>query len=297
MQLTAKELYENAISWRDVFTEVPIKIANSPLITALTAQLDEAVPLGMTESTRLRMNALPFLERQLERIGDGIDNLHGEMQDISAFERARARQEQQKALWLQRRLEVRLAMPACVVTHPPLCSWCSTAPCVSDTFSPGCCTRSSLCDAAMLSSLCDAAMFSSLRYATLRCSLRYATRLCSLRYATLRCSLLCKSRDADEAPSWQVTERLMRTSCCMLQHAPLLGVATVHAISTGSAGPSRKGGHSWCVLQRRHRLGQLGQGDQHSNTDSEQGSNTDWHSARKEAQAAQQLMAEPGAGV
>ena len=43
VQLTAKELYENAITWRDVFTDVPVKVSNSPLVTALMAQIDEQV--------------------------------------------------------------------------------------------------------------------------------------------------------------------------------------------------------------------------------------------------------------
>ena len=107
MQLTAKELYENQITWRDIFTDVPIRIANSPLVTALMCQIDEHVQLGAIDATRLRMGTQPFLEKQLERIGDGIDNLHMEVQDISAYERARARQEQQKAIWLARRQEVR----------------------------------------------------------------------------------------------------------------------------------------------------------------------------------------------
>jgi translation initiation factor 3 subunit H len=107
LQLTAKELYQNGIAWRDVFTDVPIRIANSPLITALMAQIDEHVVLDSIEKARLRLNAQPFLEKQLERMGESIESLHLEVQEISAYERMSARQEQQKALWLQRRQEVR----------------------------------------------------------------------------------------------------------------------------------------------------------------------------------------------
>jgi C-terminal region of eIF3h len=71
------------------------------------AQIDEHVTLGAIEAARLRLNTQPCLEKQLERIGDGIESLHMEVQDVSAFERLRARQEQQKAQWLIRRQEVR----------------------------------------------------------------------------------------------------------------------------------------------------------------------------------------------
>ena len=68
---------------------------------AVQVQLDAAT------AARLRLSTQPFLEKQLERIGDGIESLHVEVQDMSTYERLRARQEQQKALWLQRRQEVR----------------------------------------------------------------------------------------------------------------------------------------------------------------------------------------------
>jgi translation initiation factor 3 subunit H len=107
VQLSAKELYENSISWGDVFVEVTIKITNSPLVTALMAHIDEHVTLSSIEAKRLRLNTQPFLEKQLDRIGDGIESLYLEVQDMTAYERARVRQEHQKALWLQRRIEVR----------------------------------------------------------------------------------------------------------------------------------------------------------------------------------------------
>ena len=107
VQLTAKELYENAISWRDVFAEVAIKVVNSPLVAALMAHVDEHIALDAVAAARLRLNTQPFLEKQLDRIGDGIESLHMEVQDMTAYERARVRQEHQKALWLQRRQEVR----------------------------------------------------------------------------------------------------------------------------------------------------------------------------------------------
>jgi translation initiation factor 3 subunit H len=110
LQLSAKELYENSISWGDVFAEVPVKISNSPLVTALMAHIDEHVTLSSIEATRLRLNTQPFLEKQLDRIGDGIESLYLEVQDMTAYERSRVRQEHQKALWLQRRVEVRLPL-------------------------------------------------------------------------------------------------------------------------------------------------------------------------------------------
>jgi translation initiation factor 3 subunit H len=108
MQLTAKQLFGSGLSWRDIFTEIPIKIHNSALVTALMAEIDRQVILDSVSATRLRLNTMPFLEKQLDLMGDCIENLYIEVQDMSKYERARARQEQLKAAWLARRQEVSL---------------------------------------------------------------------------------------------------------------------------------------------------------------------------------------------
>lgn len=110
MQLTAKQLFGSGLSWRDIFTEIPIKIHNSALVTALMAEIDRQVILDSVSATRLRLNTMPFLEKQLDLMGDCIESLYMEVQDMSKYERARARQEQLKAAWLARRQEVCLYM-------------------------------------------------------------------------------------------------------------------------------------------------------------------------------------------
>jgi hypothetical protein len=65
------------------------------------------VILDSVTATRLRLNTMPFLEKQLDLMGDCIESLYMEVQDMSKYERARARQEQLKAAWLARRQEVR----------------------------------------------------------------------------------------------------------------------------------------------------------------------------------------------
>lgn len=107
--LTAKQLYDAGITWKDIFTEVPIKIENTPLVTALMAEIDRQTVLDSITASRLRLNTLPFLEKQLELMGDGIESLYLEVQDVTKYERARVRMEQAKAAWLARRQEENVA--------------------------------------------------------------------------------------------------------------------------------------------------------------------------------------------
>ena len=118
MQLTAKQLFGSGLSWRDIFTEIPIKIHNSALVTALMAEVDRQVILDSVSATRLRLNTMPFLEKQLDLMGDCIESLYMEVQDMSKFERARARQEQLKAAWLARRQEVCSIHSPCLLVPP-----------------------------------------------------------------------------------------------------------------------------------------------------------------------------------
>lgn len=111
LQLTAKALYDAGITWKDIFTEIPIKIENTPLVTALMAEIDRQTVLDSITASRLRLNTLPFLEKQLELMGDGIESLYMEVQDVTKYERARVRMEQAKAAWLARRQEVRPHLP------------------------------------------------------------------------------------------------------------------------------------------------------------------------------------------
>lgn len=75
-------------------------------MTALMAEIDRQTVLDSITASRLRLNTLPFLEKQLELMGDGIESLYLEVQDVTKYERARVRMEQAKAAWLARRQEV-----------------------------------------------------------------------------------------------------------------------------------------------------------------------------------------------
>jgi hypothetical protein len=82
-----------------------------------------------TEAKRLLLNMQPFLKKQLDRIGDGIESLYLEVQDMTAYERVRVRQEHQEALWLQRRVEVCIPLLQSSSLYAPKrmfesCPWC-----------------------------------------------------------------------------------------------------------------------------------------------------------------------------
>lgn len=110
--LTSRQLFENKITWRDIFVEVPIKVDNSPLIVALMAEIDSYGSVDALTANRLKLGTQPYLEKQLELVGEGMDALWGEVQDVSKWARMSARQEQQKQQWLIKRQAENLARKA-----------------------------------------------------------------------------------------------------------------------------------------------------------------------------------------
>ena len=78
----------------DVFEELPIKVRNSHLGSALLLELQDACGLNANSSdfARLELHTNPFLEKQMQLLIECIDDLQQESQKLQHHERSVARQ-------------------------------------------------------------------------------------------------------------------------------------------------------------------------------------------------------------
>jgi translation initiation factor 3 subunit H len=111
-KLTGKDLREAAVSWRDVFVEVPIKVHNSSLSQALIADINPAAGATAADLERLNLGSAPYISKTMGNLIDCLDDLVGEQQKVSMYHRNVARQQQQMAAWLQKRKQENMARRA-----------------------------------------------------------------------------------------------------------------------------------------------------------------------------------------
>uniref|UniRef100_A0A7S0X132 Eukaryotic translation initiation factor 3 subunit H n=1 Tax=Chlamydomonas leiostraca TaxID=1034604 RepID=A0A7S0X132_9CHLO len=102
-KMTAKELREAAISWKDVFVDIPIKVANSSLTQALIAELEPDNVSTAGDVDRLNLSVQPFLEKNIQSLIDCVDDMINEQQKVTMYHKNVARQAQQQAAWLAKR--------------------------------------------------------------------------------------------------------------------------------------------------------------------------------------------------
>lgn len=101
--LTGEKMREAAISWKDVFDEIPINVHSSPLATALLHSIEPDTVADSRDSARLDLSVGPLLEKNLEFLNDCMDDIVAEQQKVSFYHRNVARQQQQQQQWLQKR--------------------------------------------------------------------------------------------------------------------------------------------------------------------------------------------------
>jgi len=99
---TKESLTKAAVTYNDIFEEIPVKIHNSSLITAFLCELEDQ---GSMESDfdRLDLSTNPFLERNLEFLIECLDDLGVEQNKFQYHQRSVQRQQAQQAAWLQKR--------------------------------------------------------------------------------------------------------------------------------------------------------------------------------------------------
>eukprot|EP00475_Leptophrys_vorax_P011791 TRINITY_DN18292_c0_g1_i2.p1 TRINITY_DN18292_c0_g1~~TRINITY_DN18292_c0_g1_i2.p1 ORF type:complete len:348 (+),score=17.47 TRINITY_DN18292_c0_g1_i2:101-1144(+) len=103
--VTGDKLREKNITWADMFEEIPVRMANSTLVTALLASVQPQTTdaPSQTDLARLSLSTNPFMSTQLECLMGCMDDLGAEQQRLQYHYRSVQRQQQQQATWLQKR--------------------------------------------------------------------------------------------------------------------------------------------------------------------------------------------------
>lgn len=73
---------EAAISWKDVFDEIPINVHSSPLATALLHTVEPNTVADGRDFARLDLSVGPLLEKNLEFLNDCLDDVVAEQQKV-----------------------------------------------------------------------------------------------------------------------------------------------------------------------------------------------------------------------
>ncbi|GAB2237398.1 hypothetical protein Droror1_Dr00015300 [Drosera rotundifolia] len=100
---TGEKLREKNLTWVDIFEEIPIKVSNSPLISAFLTELEADTPLAQGDLDRLQLSTKPYMERNLEFLMECMDDVSQEQQKFQYHYRNVARQQTQQQAWLQKR--------------------------------------------------------------------------------------------------------------------------------------------------------------------------------------------------
>ena len=98
--LTGEKMREAAISWKDVFDEIPINVHSSPLATALLHTVEPNTIADGRDFARLDLSVGPLLEKNLEFLNDCLDDVVAEQQKVCMppLKRSADSQQQQPGL-------------------------------------------------------------------------------------------------------------------------------------------------------------------------------------------------------
>lgn len=117
-EFTFDKITDKSISWQEIVTEVPVKISNSALVSAVMGELtrgpasDDVAGVVQADLDRLSMSTNPFLEKSLEFLSECMDDLAAEQQKVGFYQRNLSRQQLQQAQWLQKRKQENAARRA-----------------------------------------------------------------------------------------------------------------------------------------------------------------------------------------
>ncbi|KAK4266569.1 hypothetical protein QN277_027466 [Acacia crassicarpa] len=101
--ITGEKLREKNLSWVDIFEEIPIKVSNSALISAVMTKLKPNTPVTQCDYDRLRLSSSSLMERNMEFLIECMDDLSMEQQKFQFYYRNLSRQQAQQQAWLQKR--------------------------------------------------------------------------------------------------------------------------------------------------------------------------------------------------
>jgi len=99
---TKESLNSNNLSFQDIFEEIPIKIHNSLLVNALLTEMEEK-RTAEDSFERLDLSTNPFLEKNLDFLGECLDDLAGEQNKFQFYQKALQKQQYQQNQWIAKR--------------------------------------------------------------------------------------------------------------------------------------------------------------------------------------------------
>ena len=80
--LTGEKMREAAISWKEVFDEIPINAHSSPLAASLLHSIEPGAVADSRDFARLDLSVGPLLEKNLEFLNDCLDDVVAEQQKV-----------------------------------------------------------------------------------------------------------------------------------------------------------------------------------------------------------------------
>eukprot|EP00246_Nothoceros_aenigmaticus_P003895 TRINITY_DN15123_c0_g1_i1.p1 TRINITY_DN15123_c0_g1~~TRINITY_DN15123_c0_g1_i1.p1 ORF type:complete len:351 (+),score=61.13 TRINITY_DN15123_c0_g1_i1:26-1054(+) len=104
-----EKLREKNMTWRDIFEEIPVRVSNSVLVSALMTELETTSPATQCDFDRLVLSTNPFVEKNLEFLIECMDDLSMEQQKFQYYYRNVSRQQSQQQAWLQKRRQENMA--------------------------------------------------------------------------------------------------------------------------------------------------------------------------------------------
>eukprot|EP00271_Cylindrocystis_brebissonii_P011825 TRINITY_DN29792_c0_g1_i1.p1 TRINITY_DN29792_c0_g1~~TRINITY_DN29792_c0_g1_i1.p1 ORF type:complete len:357 (-),score=93.92 TRINITY_DN29792_c0_g1_i1:404-1474(-) len=109
----SEQLREKKITWQDIFEELPVRVANSSLVSSIMGGLANPNHTAtQADVDRLSLSTNPFMERNLEFLIECMDDLGMEQQKLQFYSRNVARQQAQQLVWHQKRRAENIARKA-----------------------------------------------------------------------------------------------------------------------------------------------------------------------------------------
>lgn len=100
----SEQLRDKKITWEEVYEELPVRVANNSLVTAVMSGLaPPETSATQADVDRLSLSNNPFLERNLEFLIECMDDLGVEQQKLQFYARSVARQQSQQLAFVQKR--------------------------------------------------------------------------------------------------------------------------------------------------------------------------------------------------
>lgn len=102
VSFTKESLLKSKVNYKEIFEEIPLKVHSSNLISAFLLEFQESHTLE-TDFERFDLSTASFLEKNLESLGESLDELAAEQNKFQYYQRNLQKQQTQRAAWLQKR--------------------------------------------------------------------------------------------------------------------------------------------------------------------------------------------------